>query len=62
MRRIVETITVRDQDLVRAIIKGIEGTDSAGGGFYECTIDEMIDTNYVVVSTKINVVEVGLKP
>lgn len=62
MRRIVETITVENQELARAIIKGIEGIDSARGGFYECTIDEIIDKNYCVVATKIQVVEVGVKP
>ena len=62
MRRIIETFTIENQELARAIIRGIEGIESARGGFYECTIDEIIDKNYCVVGTKIHVVEVGVKP
>lgn len=62
MRRIVETITVENEELARAIIKGIEGIDSVRGGFYECTIDEVLDKNHMIVATRIHVVEVGVKP
>ncbi len=62
MRRIVESFTIENQELARAIIKGIEGNDSARGGFYECTIDEVVDKNNFIVATKICVVEVGVNP
>ena len=62
MRRIVETITVENEELTRAIVKGIEGINSDRGGFYECTIDEVVDKNHMLIATKIQVVEVGVQP
>ena len=62
MRRIIETIAVEDHNLARAIIKGIEGTEGDRGGFYECTITEVLNKDNFVVGTKIQVVEVGVKP
>lgn len=61
MKRIIETITVEDYNLAQAIIKGIEGTESNRGGFYECTIDEVLDKDRVLIATKIHIVEVGIK-
>ena len=60
MRRIVETITVEDECLARAIIKGIEGITGARGGFYECTVDEVLDQNRILIATKIHITEVGI--
>lgn len=61
MRRIIETFTVEDRNLARAIIKGIDGIESDRGGFYECTIDEVMDKNNFIAATKIRVEEVGTK-
>lgn len=62
MRRIIESFTIEDYGLAHAIIKGIEGTESNRGGYYECTIDEVLDKDRCVVATKIHVVETGVKP
>lgn len=61
MKRIVETFTIEDEGLARAIIKHIDGTESDRGGFYECTIDEVLDKNRCLMATKIQVVEVCTK-
>lgn len=59
MRRNIETITILDEALARAIVKGVEGVYAPRGGSYECTIEEVTDNNNMVVATKIRFDEVG---
>lgn len=59
MRRNIETITILDEALARAIINGVEGAHGPRGGSYECTIEEVTDNNNMVIATKIHFTEVG---